>query len=170
MDFTFNAGTVLVALVGLLVGYAIRLHEVIRTERKNAYLKYLQAVDRLPHSLIEAVAIGTTAQPMEFAEEASRLIAEAEAEMSLTASRRVLARVKGLRDRIQGLQLRGLIAQTLGTRNPSSDLEREGRELAFLEGYWALIAQSRTDTVNAMRRDLRVRALPRSEQATPTWL
>lgn len=169
MDLAIDVGTVMAGALGLLLGYAIRLSEVLRTERKISYLSYLRALDRLPHAFMEAAVLESAEVPTQLAEEAAESIAEAEADMSLTASHRVLQSVAKLRAVVSGPELIQLVHSTLaGTAGMTSE-ERERRQLVFLERYWRLVQTSRTAVVNDMRRDLRVRKLRPGDATTSTW-
>lgn len=170
MTVDVNLETLIVGLVGLLAGYAIRLHEVIRYERKAAYLAYLRALDRLPHALMEAAGAESIDSPMEFAEAAAGRVAEAEAEMSITGSKRALRKVARLRAVINSPELKASINATLaGTAVMNVD-DRERGQLSFLVAYWNLTGSARSDAINAMRWDLRIRKIPPAASTTPTWL
>jgi hypothetical protein len=107
---------------------------------------------------------------MEFAEDAAGRVAEAEAEMSITGSKRVLRKVARLRAVINGSELKASINATLAGTAVMSVEERERGQLAFLSAYWNLTGSTRSDVINAMRWDLRIRKIPPAASTTPTWL
>lgn len=150
--FVAGAG---VALFGGVIGYLLRIHESIRSDRRAAYMPILEYLDRMPLDLIEA---DTKAKLDAVLRDVARDMKAAERQIELLGSRRVVKAMDAIWQYMIESETGGLISDAF-----LSDLRRGDTSAApdtlkaFRNGLQPLDADLR----NAMRRDLMLGPLPR---------
>ena len=141
--------TLVVGLLAVYGGYHLRLREVIRGERQATYVRFLQAIDSFPRTMLSDSLYPTKEERFRAFDAAAAEMAETEVELSILSSRRTYDRARALRNAIQDAY-----------SDPKLDTFLQADDFQpFTDELFARTKDARDALVESMRRDIRVRPL-----------
>ena len=146
-------GALIGAGVAALLTYVFTRRHSIRTERREAYAKFLRFIDHIPTNII--FEVGSEADIEKIAPHMVRSIKDSEIELELIQSSDVCRAVDDVYEVLITTNTAGLLTDANLKRIKGGDNVAD-----LVMAYRDAIAETRTRLVQAMRKDLGVRPLP----------
>lgn len=154
LAFVGGIGAALIgALVAAVLTYIFTRRHAVRTERRDAYAKFLRFIDHIPTNIIFEVRSEDDLKVV--ATKMVRSIKDSEIELELIESPEVCKAVDAVYEVLISSDTAGLLSQDSLARLKSDEGVPE-----LVMQYRDAISDARAKLVQAMRKDLGVKALP----------